>query len=177
MGLRRRALMAESEEEMREWKVLLDKTVDDNSIYYYTVDAQGCKEFYVSVFFTNDAEITAAINGKIAVNASASPWSTGISVSYNIPCLVYSTNGNNNKAIIFGFELVDGIIIPKQNMMSANTSASSHVISGNGNGSLLKINSERTELSYPTVDEIQNVSVGSYAKYFGVGSKILILGR
>lgn len=179
--LRRRIMMMQWEDDdVKEWKTLLDQTVTDNSIFYYTVDAQGCKEFYVSIFFANDEEITSTINGTIALNASASPWTTGIKVAGNIAGLTYASAGNNNKAVILGFEVANGIIIPTRMLQSFNTSASSTYVTPPGNGSVslaLIKSSNNDELSYRTVDEIQNISVGSYTKYFGVGSKILILGR
>lgn len=48
---RRRTLGNEVEEMGKEWKILLDKTVEDNSITQYLINAQGCTEFYVSIFF------------------------------------------------------------------------------------------------------------------------------
>lgn len=164
---------------MKEWKVLLDQVVTDNNIFYYTADAQGCKEFYVSIFFANDEEITSAINGTIALNANASPWSTGINISSNIATLAYNSNGNNNKPVVFGFEVTNGIIIPTRMFSSFNVGASSALLCTQSLNVSFRVNksSDNTELSYKTIDEIQNISVGSYTKYFGVGSKILILGR
>lgn len=181
-GMIRRRLLSElgmEEDEVKEWKVLLDKTVEDNSILYYTAEAQGCKEFYVSVFFANDEEITSAINGCIALNVSGSPWGYGIRVSGNISCLAYSSTGNNNKAIALGFEVANGIIIPTRMYMSSNNAASSNIIINSNSTTSFAIirSSDNNSLSYAMVDEVQNVSLGSYTKYFGVGSKILILGR
>ena len=163
---------------MKEWKVLLDKTVEDNSIMYYTADAVGCKEFYVSIFFTNDEELTSEINGSISINASGSPWSTGTKISGNIKNIAYNNAGNNNRAIVFGFEAVDGIIIPIRMFVSDNNVGSSNVLVSSKfvPFSLMK-SSDSNSLSYRIVDEIESISVGSYAKYFGRGSKILILGR
>lgn len=178
--MRRRLMMAigMEEDESMSWKVLLDKTVEDNSITYYSADAQGCKEFYVSVFFANDEEITKAINGCIGINAEGSPWGSALQVSGNIPNLAYAQAGNNNKAIVFGFEIANGIIIPVRLFASNNNVASSGYLSTVGVAPFLINKSiDNNELSYKTVDEVQNISVGSYAKYFGVGSKILILGR
>lgn len=179
MLMRRRMMMAEEDEEMKEWQVLLDQVVEDNNIFYYTVDAQGCKEFYVSVFFANDPEITSAINGRISLNATGSPWGTGTTVSSNISCIPYVSSGNNNKAVVIRFEVIDGMIIPKMMAVSANTTGSSNnlVPSSSSIGLMLSKSSDNNALSYTTVDEIKNISVGSYTKYFGVGSKILILGK
>ena len=47
---RRRALGSVVAEMGKEWKILLDKTVEDNSITQYLINAQGCTEFYVSIF-------------------------------------------------------------------------------------------------------------------------------
>lgn len=177
--LRRLMMDGVEEEEVKEWKVLLDKTVEDNSITYYTADAQGCKEFYVSVFFANDEEITSAANGRVGINCAESPWGSGISVSGNISSLAYASAGNNNKAVVFGFELASGIIIPTKMLASFNSGASSDVLinaSSNVQFNIL-LSSDKNSLSYKTIDVVENVSVGSYTKYFGVGSKILMLGR
>ena len=48
---RRRALGSVVAEMGKEWKILLDKAVEDNSITQYLINAQGCTEFYVSIFF------------------------------------------------------------------------------------------------------------------------------
>lgn len=176
--LRRLMMDGMEEEEVKEWKVLLDKTVEDNSITYYTADAQGCKEFYVSVFFANDEGITSVINGVIGLNTSGSPWGSNLLVSGNITNISYAPGGNNNKAIVFGFEVTNGIIIPTRTYASLNNAASSNMIANSNNVSFsIARSSDDTELSYRIVDEVRNVSVGSYSKYFGVGSKILILGR
>lgn len=179
--IRRRLLGSgmEDNEMAKEWKILLDQTVTDNSIFYYTVDAQGCKEFYVSIFFANDEEITSTINGAIALNASASPWSTGVKASGNIAGLSYSSAGNNNKAAVMGFEVANGIIIPTRLLQSFNTGSSSAYLTSSVAASVsLELNKyNNNELCYKTIDEVQNISVGSYTKFFGVGSKILILGR
>lgn len=175
----RRLMMDGVEEEVKEWKVLLDKTVEDNSITYYTADAQGCKEFYVSVLFANDEEITSAVNGRVGINCSKSPWESGICVSGNISSLAYASAGNNNKAVVFGFELANGIIIPTRMLASVNAAASSDVLASASSSIAFKItrSSDNKSLSYQTIDAVENVSVGSYTKYFGVGSKILMLGR
>lgn len=179
--LMRRRLMMDmgmEEDESMSWKVLLDKTVEDNSITYYSADAQGCKEFYVSIFFANDEEITNQINGCIGINTKGSPWGAELRVCGNIPNIAYAQAGDNNKAIVFGFEIANGIIIPVRLFASYNNAASSAYLSTTNAAQLLINKSiDKNELSYKTVDEVQNISVGSYAKYFGVGSKILILGR
>lgn len=170
--------MEMEDDEVKEWKVLLDKTVEDNNITYYTAEAQGCKEFYVSVFFANDEEITSAINGVIGLNTSGTPWGSNLVVSGNITNISYASGGNNNKAIVFGFEVTNGIIIPTRMYASLNNGASSNIIVNSSNAPfLIARSSDNTELSHRIVDEVRNVSVGSYSKYFGVGSKILILGR
>lgn len=179
--MRRRLMMAMGmeEDEVKEWKVLLDKTVEDNSISYYTADAQSCKEFYVSVFFANDEEFESTINGRVGINVTGSPWNTGINVSGNITNLAYASGGLNNKVVVFGFEVANGIIIPTRMFTSINSGASSDVLMHSGAYVPFAIirSSDNNSLSYKKVDEVQNISVGSYTKYFGVGSKILILGR
>lgn len=178
--MRRRLMMdmGREEDEVKEWKVLLNKTVEDNSITYYAADAQGCKEFYVSVFFANDEEITSVINGVIGLNTSGTPWGSNLIVSGNITNIAYASAGDNNKAIVFGFEIANGIIIPVRSLISNNKKASSTYLQPGGSVPFLINKSiDNNELSYKTVDEVQNISVGSYTKYFGVGSKILILGR
>lgn len=161
---------------MKEWKILLDKTVTDNSIASYAVDTQNCtEEFYVSIFFTNDPDITNVVNGRIALNTD-NPWTNGENcVTGNIPNLVYNQNGNNNKAIVVRFEVVNGYIIPKGMFTSGNTGASSdQLISGGPSLSLMK---EDNTLRYRKINNVEKIVVGSYTKYFGVGSKILIMGR
>lgn len=178
--IQRRMMMAMGmeEDESMSWKVLLDKTVEDNSITYYSADAQGCKEFYVSVFFANDEEITDVIYGCIGINTKGTPWGSELKVSGNITNIAYVSEGDNNKAIAFGFEIANGIVIPVRSFVSCNNKASSTYLQP-GSSVLFLINKsiDKNELSYKTVDEVRNISVGSYAKYFGVGSKILILGR
>lgn len=173
---RRRTLGSEGES-MKEWRILLDKTVTDNSIASYAVDTQNCtEEFYVSIFFTNDPDITKVINGRIALNTDH-PWSNGENcITDNIQNLAYNQNGNNNKAIVFRFEVVNGYIIPKGSFVSSNTGASSNQLVNGGAVSLSLVKEDDT-LRYRKINSVEKIAVGSYTKYFGVGSKILIMGR
>ena len=162
---------------MKEWKILLDKTVTDNSIALYAVDTQNCtEEFYVSIFFANDPDITNTVNGRIALNTDR-PWTNGENcITDNIQNLAYNQNGNNNKAIVFRFEVVNGYIIPKSSFASGNTGASSIQLANSSAASLLLVKEDDT-LRYRKINSIEKIAVGSYTKYFGVGSKILIMGR
>ncbi|MDR3925449.1 MAG: hypothetical protein Q3X47_03825, partial [Dorea sp.] len=120
---RRRTLGSEVAEMGKEWKILLDKTVEDNSITQYLINAQGCTEFYVSIFFANDADITNICNGCISINTENAWGSFENRVTGNIQNLAYNANGNNNKCYIFRFEIVDRYVIPMFSMVSGNTGA------------------------------------------------------
>lgn len=177
---RRRVLESEGEEVKKEWKILFDKTVEDNSIPAYVAATQDCTEFYVSIFFTNDSDITDAISGCISLNTNK-PWTNSENrISNNISNLKYNSNGNNNKAVVFRFEVVNGYIIPKGQFYSYNTMASSSalVLSNTIEASALLF-IEDGKLRYRQINgDVEKIAVGSYTgKYFGVGTKILIMGR
>lgn len=175
---RRRTLGSEVEDEVKEWKILLDKTVEDNSITQYLIDAQGCTEFYVSIFFANDADITNSCNGCISINTENAWGSFENRVTGNIQNIAYNANGNNNKCYIFRFEIVDRYVIPMFSMVSGNTGASSTQVAPSGAASLA-LTKENDTLQFNKVVEesAKNIAIGSYTKYFGVGSKIFVMGR
>lgn len=174
---RRRTLGSEVAEMGKEWKILLDKTVEDNSITQYLINAQGCTEFYVSIFFTNDADITNICNGCISINTEKAWGSFENRVTGNIQNIAYNANGNNNKCYIFKFEIVDRYVIPMFSMVSGNTGASSAQVSPT-NATPLALAKENGALQFiKVVESVKNIAIGSYAKYFGVGSKIFVMGR
>ena len=177
---RRRVLESEGEEVKKEWKILFDKTVEDNSIPAYVAATQDCTEFYVSIFFTNDSDITDNINGCISLNTN-NPWiNSENKITNNIPNLKYNSNGNNNKAVVFRFEVVNGYIIPKGQFCSWNTGASSTALaSPNSTEVSMLLFIEDGKLRYRQINgDVEKIAVGSYTgKYFGVGTKILIMGR
>ena len=176
---RRRVLESEGES-MKEWKILFDKTVEDNSIPAYVAATQDCTEFYVSIFFANDSDITDAINGCISLNTN-NPWTNSENrISNNIPTLKYNSHGNNNKAVVFRFEVVNGYIIPKGQFCSYNTGASSTaLVSLNSIETSILLFTEDGKLRHRQINgNVEKIAVGSYTgKYFGVGTKILIMGR
>ena len=174
---RRRALGSVVAEMGKEWKILLDKAVEDNSITQYLINAQGCTEFYVSIFFANDADITNTCNGCISINTENAWGSFENRVTGNIQNLAYNANGNNNKCYIFRFEIVDRYVIPMFSMASGNTGASSTQVSPS-NATPLALAKENGALQFiKVVESVKNIAIGSYAKYFGVGSKIFVMGR
>ena len=161
-----------------EWLELLNVEVTDNTVAYYVAASKGCTEFYVSVFFANDEELSSTIFGRISINCTASPWNTGTSVSEIFSNLGYVASGNNNLAYIFRFQLIGKRLLPISSFKSFNSGASAGTLRhSNAAGFVLATNSDKTRLSYMVVDAIENIGVGSYSKFFGVGSKILILGR
>lgn len=174
---RRRTLGSEVAEMGKEWKILLDKTVEDNSITQYLIDAQGCTEFYVSIFFANDADITNVYNGCISINTKTAWGSYENRVTDNIRNIAYNANGNNNKCYIFRFEIVDRYVIPMFSMVSGNTGASSAQVSPSGATPLALAKENDTLQFKKVVESVKNIAIGSYTKYFGVGSKVFVMGR
>ena len=152
---------------------LLNVTVEDSSITFYKVDAIGYRTFAVLVVFKPDEDIPSVINGAIALNAPGSPWHTGYRVDPNIRNLPYSSSAVA-KAVFYLFSVGAGYIIPIMAVSSGNTGASAYNLSGQvipGFG----IDKDTNSLE-PFSEDVQSISVGSYTKYFGRGSKILVLG-
>lgn len=174
---RRRTLRMEGEKVGREWKVLLDKTVTDNSIYNYVVDVEKCTEFFVSISFAGDPSITTSINGGVRLNSN-SGWSGGVPVVGNISTLPYdSTDLSKRKTIAFVFHIGAGYIIPISSFRSFNDAGSKNEMCHNNSTSFrLNVGSDGN-VSYQKIEEVKKIAVGSYTKYFGAGTKIFILGR
>lgn len=174
---RRRALGNEVAEMGKEWKVLLDKTVTDNSIYTYIVDVEKCTEFFVSISFAGDPDITTFVNGGVRLNSN-SGWSGGVPVVGNVSNLVYdSTDSSKRRTVVFVFQIGAGYVIPISSFRSYNDAGSKTEIQHNNVvGFKLNVGSDGN-LSYQKIEEVKKIAVGSYTKYFGVGTKIFILGR
>lgn len=171
---RRRAL--ESEEEMadKEWKILFAKTVDDNFIIKYIVETPGCTEFFVSVSFANDPEIANTVNGKIAINTD-NPWTNNPlnAITCNISNLQYNNSQNDaSKVIVLSFAIRAGLLVPISSWGSANTGAMKNVLANNQSFFMLN-----EDMSFKAIEKIEKIAIGSYTKWFGTGSKILVMGR
>lgn len=63
---RRRTLGSEAAEMGKEWKILLDKTVEDNSITQYLINAQGCTNLWCTQICRqmHQADSTTNLDGK-----------------------------------------------------------------------------------------------------------------
>lgn len=62
-------------------------------------------------------------------------------------------------------------------MVSGNTGASSEQVSPT-NATSLALAKENDTLQFnKVVESVKNIAIGSYTKYFGVGSKIFVMGR
>lgn len=159
----------------KEWKELLNVTVEDNSVVQYTADTNGCREFYVYIIFGNDPEITVVKNGTIALDSEA--WASNNKVINIIGGLAYK-EGQNGKAILIHFEITnDGYELGYTTFQSTNTAASMAYLGAIGPsfGPLNK--TEDYIMSIKKINPFSQISIGSYTKYFGVNSQILILGR
>ena len=157
----------------REPDELLNITVEDNSIAFYRVDAIGYKEFLVLIIFKPDEEITKVINGGIALNAAGSPWGGKYRIDPDIQNLPFSSSAIA-KAILYRFSVDAGYMVPIISLASGNTAAAAYSLYGQITPGF-KLDKENESLK-PFPEDVQSISVGSYTKYFGRGSKILILG-
>ena len=160
------------------WRTLLDLTVEDNSILFYNVDAQGCTEFLVTLSLADDPDITSAVNGAIAVNCgTTSAWGATHRVSDNISGIAYDANTPKGCMVVYHFALMDGQLILFSSRRSSNNHASADNLSSAGGAFVSWTKAHGTPPWYHKLDKIQNVGVGSWTKFFGKGSRIQILGR
>lgn len=156
-------------------QLVLHTITDDEaaSAAYLSFDLpKNFREYMILLYAT---PCTNAINGKIAFNATKSPWSTGTGVSYNISAY---TTGYRNTTIRFAVDDA-GILIPIAGYQSFNEAASSN--RGSTNPNYLPMMLTKTPNIAPELYELPKnrtrISFGSYAVgYLGAGSIFAVYG-
>ena len=162
--------------EPTEWETIVDFFVESEDIIYYRWDVSGKTEFIVFVSLTPLTDSTTAINGTIGVNGTGSPWSGGAG-SYSITSNIQSVKSTDKGcSYMVSGRRVDGKWIPGIFLKSMNFGASWCTLESKG-GITLPWDTTTNVLSFKEIGEITSIAVGSYTKFFGVGSHIQILAR
>lgn len=158
------------------WETIADIIVESEDVVYYRWDVNNKTEFIVLVSLTPLTDSTTAINGTVGVNGTGSPWGSG-SGSYTITSNIQSAKSTDKGfSYMISGKRVDGKWIPGVFLKSMNSGASWNNLQIGG-GINLPWDTTTNVLSFKEIDEITSIAVGSYTKFFGVGSHIQILAR
>lgn len=156
------------------WETVADIIVESEDVTYYRWDVSNKTEFVVLVSLTPLTDSTASVNGTIGLNAAASPWgSNNFTITNNIGSVPSSAKGLSY--VVSGKE-ADGKWIPGVFMRSLNSGASWNNLSVGG-GMSFPTDANTNATSFAEINGITSISIGSYTKFFGVGSHIQILAR
>ena len=158
------------------WETIADIIVESEDVVYYRWDVNNKTEFIVLVSLTPLADSTTTVNGTIGLNGTGSPWGSGNS-DYHITNNIQSVkSADKGCSYMITGKKINGKWIPGIFMMPLNTGASWNSLTPKG-GVALPANASTNVLSFKEIDEITSIAVGSYTKFFGVGSHIQILAR
>lgn len=158
------------------WETIADIIVESEDVIYYRWDVNNKSEFIVLVSLTPLTDTTTVVNGTVGVNGVGSPW-TGGSGSYTITNNIQSVkSADKGCSYMVSGKRVDGKWIPGVFAKSLNTGNSWNSITPGG-GIALPWDTTTNVLSFKEIGEITSIAVGSYTKFFGVGSHIQILAR
>ncbi len=161
----------------REWEVIADAFTADENVLYYRYDIPSATEINVLVSLTPLADSTSNINGTIGINGDGNPWSSSSydKITNNIQSVKSSEKGYS---IAMSWKIVDGKLIPISMFCSLNKGASWDVLQPHGVVGTILIHDDITNAcSFKSVDAITSIAIGSYTKWFGVGSHIYIIAR
>lgn len=158
-----------------EWEVVADIITESEDVTYYRYNVTDKTECYVMVSLTPLADSTSTTNGNIGINGVGSPWSNnqGITIMNNIQSVKTASKG---MTYITSGKIVAGKWWPCILLASGNADGSWNVVQPKGMMAL-KSDSITNVSSLPDVDKITSIAVGSYTKFFGVGSHIYIIAR
>lgn len=158
------------------WETIADIIVESEDVIYYRWDVSNKTEFIVLVSLTPLTDSTTTVNGTVGVNGTGSPWGSGSGV-YVITSNISSVrSADKGCSYMVSGKRVDGKWIPGVFAKSLNAGNSWNNITPGG-GIVLPWDTTTNVLSFAEIDEITSIAVGSYTKFFGVGSHIQILAR
>lgn len=156
------------------WETIADIIVESEDVTYYRWDVSNKTEFVVLVSLTPLTDSTASVNGTIGLNTAASPWGrNNFTITSNISSVPSSAKG---LSYVVSGKKADGKWIPGVFMRSLNSGASWNNLNVGG-GMSFPADANTNVTSFAEINEITSISVGSYTKFFGVGSHIQILAR
>lgn len=156
------------------WETIADIIVESEDVIYYRWDVNNKSEFVVLVSFTPLTDSDSTVNGTIGLNTTGTPWgNSAFIITNNIQSVKASDKGCS---YMISGKMVDSKWIPGVYMRSLNTGASWCALTPEG-GIVLPSDTTTNALSFREINEITSIAVGSYTKFFGVGSHIQILAR
>lgn len=156
------------------WETVADIIVESEDVTYYRWDVSNKTEFVVLVSLTPLTDSTASVNGTIGLNVVASPWGgNSFKITNNIGSVPSSAKG---LSYVVSGKKADGKWIPGVFMRSLNSGSSWDNLSVGG-GMSFPTDANTNVTSFAEINEITSISIGSYTKFFGVGSHIQILAR
>lgn len=156
------------------WETIADIIVEDENIYYYKWDVNNKTEFIMMVSLTPLTNSDKKINGIAGLNAAGTPWDRdAIRITGNIQSVMSTEIGNT---YIISGKKTDNKWTPGCFMKSANAGAAHTTLTVGGSWYTTSTGNPNP-LSFPEIGEITNIAVGSYTKFFGVGSHIQIIAR
>lgn len=156
------------------WETIADIIVESEDVIYYRWDVNNKSEFVVLVSFTPLTDSDSTVNGTVGLNTTGTPWSSSaFIITNNIQSVKASDKGCS---YMISGKMVDSKWIPGVFMRSLNTGASWCALTPEG-GIVLPSDTTTNALSFREINEITSIAVGSYTKFFGVGSHIQILAR
>lgn len=156
------------------WETIADIIVESEDVIYYRWDVNNKSEFVVLVSLTPLTDSASTVNGTIGLNTSGTPWGgANFTITSNIKSVKTSDKGCS---YMISGKMVDGKWIPGVFMASFNAGASWNTLTPQG-GTSLPADATTNALAFKEINEITSIAVGSYTKFFGVGSHIQILAR
>lgn len=156
------------------WETIADIIVEDENIYYYKWDVNNKNEFIMMVSLTPLTNSEKKINGIAGLNAAGTPWDKdAIRITGNIQSVMSTETGNT---YIISGKKTDNKWTPGCFMKSTNSGAAHSTLLVGGSW-YTTATDDPNPLSFPEIGEITNIAVGSYTKFFGVGSHIQIIAR
>ena len=156
------------------WETIADIIVESEDVIYYRWDVNNKSEFVVLVSLTPLTDSASTVNGTVGLNTTGTPWgSTNFTITSNIQSVKAPDKGCS---YMISGKMVDGKWIPGVFAKSFNTGNSWSSLTPGG-GMTLPWDTTTNALSFKEIDEITSIAVGSYTKFFGVGSHIQILAR
>ena len=159
----------------REWEVIADIITTSEDVLHYRYDVPDKKELIVLVSLTPLADSTSPVNGTIAINGTGNPWN-GNNYTYISGNILSVKSSERSGSVVLSGEIIDRKWVPKSLFSSLNRGASWNALRPDGTMPLTSDDTTNA-CSFTSVDAIRSVAVGSYTKWFGVGSHIYILAR
>lgn len=156
------------------WETIADIIVESEDVIYYRWDVNNKSEFVVLVSLTPLTDSVSAVNGTVGLNTTGTPWGgTNFTITSNIQSVKTSDKGCS---YMISGKMVDGKWIPGVFAKSLNSGNSWSNLTLGG-GMTLPWDTTTNVLSFAEIGEITSIAVGSYTKFFGVGSHVQILAR